>query len=259
MARIRTIKPELAAHEGMFDAEVQTGLPLRFAWCMLFTVADRDGRFMWRVRTLKAQILPHDELDFSRVLDAWLTRGFIRKYRVGEDWYGWIPTFTKHQVINHRESASSLPPIDRADEEYQTVIDASGTREARVDDASGTREGHASGEGRKEGREGKGRKEQDPAQRTETDTGDKNPASRRDDFVNQELELDDELIWRSGLAFIGGEPKRSLMGKLLKQYGRPALARKLSELLAMPESARPEEPATYLIAVMRKLERGVVC
>lgn len=160
MARIRTIKPELGAHEGLFDLELETGLPIRFAWCMLFTVADREGRFQWRPRTLKAQILPHDLVEFSRVLDAWVTRGFVVKYRVGEEWFGWIPTFTKHQVINNREAASDLPSIEQADEIFSCAInnfDASGTRDPRVDDASGTREVHAQGEGkgreRKEGKE----------------------------------------------------------------------------------------------------------
>lgn len=153
MARIRTIKPELGAHEGLFDLEKETGLPIRFAWCMLFTVADREGRFTWRPRTLKAQILPHDDLDFSRVLDAWATRGFIQKYRVKGQWYGWIPTFTKHQVINNRESPSDIPPISHADFIFQS-LDACSTRERRDDDASATREVHALVEG-KEGREGK--------------------------------------------------------------------------------------------------------
>jgi hypothetical protein len=153
MARIRTIKPELAAHEGLFDLEKETGLPIRFAWCMLFTVADRDGRFVWRPRTLKAQILPHDEVDFSRVLDAWVTRAFVVKYRVKGEWFGWIPTFTKHQVINNRESPSNIPAVESADLVYQP-LDACSTRGSRVDDASATREVHAQVEG-KEGREGK--------------------------------------------------------------------------------------------------------
>lgn len=156
MARIRTIKPEIASHEELFDLEQETGLPIRFAWCMLFTVADREGRFTWRPRTLKAQILPHDEIDFSRVLDAWATRGFIVKYRVGNACFGWIPTFTKHQVINNREAKSDLPSIDEADEVFSIEnndIDACRTRDPRDDDASATREVHALGEGRKEGRE----------------------------------------------------------------------------------------------------------
>ena len=145
MARIRTVKPELAAHEGLFDLERDTGLPIRFAWVMLFTVADREGRFQWRPRTLKAQILPHDNIDFSRVLDAWVSRAFVVKYRVKDAWYGCIPTFLKHQVINNRESGSTLPPISEADEVIQSL--------PRVDDACDTREVHALVEG-KEGREG---------------------------------------------------------------------------------------------------------
>ncbi len=160
MARIRTIKPELGAHEGLYDLEVETGLPIRFAWAMLFTVADREGRFAWRPRTLKVQILPHDPIDFSRVLDAWCTRAFVVKYRVKNEWFGWIPTFTKHQVINNRESPSDLPSVDEADEiidNRNKDIDASPTREARDIDASPTREVHALGEGKgKEGRERKG-------------------------------------------------------------------------------------------------------
>ena len=160
MARIRTVKPELAAHEGLYDLERETGLPVRFAWTMLFTVCDREGRFAWRPRTLKAQILPHDDLDFSRVLDAWLTRGFIVKYRVGNAWFGWLPTFLRHQVINNRESASELPDPVKAEETIdnrnQGHGDVSSTRDPRVTDASSTRAVHAQAEG-KEGREGKGK------------------------------------------------------------------------------------------------------
>lgn len=152
MLRIRTVKPELASHEELFELEQETGLPIRFAWVMLFCVCDREGRFAWRPRALKTYVLPYDEIDFSRVLDAWGTRGFIRKYRVAGEWYGEIPTFTRHQSINHRESASDIPAIADADEVFQWVTDASFTREPRVSHASAT--GEARGPG---GREGKGR------------------------------------------------------------------------------------------------------
>lgn len=158
MARIRTIKPEMAAHEGLFDLEQETELPIRFAWAMLPTVADREGRFQWRPRTLKAQILPHDLIDFSRVLDALLMRGFVVKYRVGNEWFGWIPTFLKHQVINNRESASDLPSYEDAEEVLDNRNQQPTSRDALVDDASMTREVRAQAEGK--GREGKeGREE----------------------------------------------------------------------------------------------------
>lgn len=152
MLRIRTVKPALASHEGLFEAEQETGLPIRIAWVMLFCVCDREGRFVWRPRTLKIYVLPHDDVDFSRVLDALGTRGFLVKYRVNDEWYGCIPTFTKHQSINHRESASDLPALEEAHEVFQWVTDGETTREARVVHASATREARGPG-----GREGKGR------------------------------------------------------------------------------------------------------
>ena len=172
MGRIRTVKPEIAKHEVLFDAEADTTLPLRFAWVMLFTVADREGRFQWQPRRLKADILPYDDLDFSRVLDAWLTRGLVVKYRVGDAWIGWIPTFRKHQVINNREAASELPDVSDADE----VID---NRNKAFTDACPTREVHAHDEGsaRTSGREGKGREGKESADAPLALNG--HPASRR--------------------------------------------------------------------------------
>lgn len=113
MARIRTIKPEFFRHSGLYDAEKESGIPLRVAYAALFTVADREGRFRWRPRELKLDCLPHDDVDFSRVLDALATRGFIVKYTSEDEHFGYIPTFKEHQVINNRERDSSLPnPLD---------------------------------------------------------------------------------------------------------------------------------------------------
>jgi len=53
--------------------------------------------------------MPHDEIDFSRVLDALWTRGFLVKYGSGTDIYGWVPKFKEHQFINNRELKSDLP------------------------------------------------------------------------------------------------------------------------------------------------------
>ncbi|MER8511696.1 hypothetical protein NKH47_01900 [Mesorhizobium sp. M1060] len=143
MSRIRTIKPEFFKHEELFDAEIETGLPLRLSFAGLWTQCDREGRFVWRPRQLKADILPYDEIDFSRVLDALATRGFIVKYASENRTFGYVPSWTRHQVINNRESASILPnPID-----IIAKADASGTRQSRVRHA-----GEAEGKG-KEGKE----------------------------------------------------------------------------------------------------------
>ena len=68
--RIRTVKPEFFTHEGLFELEKETGLPIRVAFAGLWCAADREGRFKWEPRRLGVQILPYDQVDFSRVLDA---------------------------------------------------------------------------------------------------------------------------------------------------------------------------------------------
>jgi hypothetical protein len=141
--RIRTIKPEFFHHEGLFDLERETGLPVRVAFAGLWCAADREGRFKWEARRLGVQILPYDQVDFARVLDALTTRGFIRRYASGTGTFGVIPSFLDHQVINNREKDSELPePLEYLDP------DASVTREPRVDHA-----GKAEGKGK----EGKGK------------------------------------------------------------------------------------------------------
>lgn len=110
------MKPEVARHEGLFEAEKETGFPLRFTWVMLPTICDREGRFKWRPRALKQDVLPYDEVDFSAVLEALLARGFVVKYRVGSEWFGCIPTFNKHQQVNAKESVSTLPDLQAAEE-----------------------------------------------------------------------------------------------------------------------------------------------
>ena len=148
MMRIRTIKPEFFTHEALFEAEKASKLPLRIAFAGLWCAADREGRFKWEARRLGVQILPYDNLDFSRVLDALLTRGFIVKY--GD--FGCIPSFSKHQVINNRERPSELPEAP-----LQAEPDACPTREPRVNHATLTCVSGREGKGREQGREGTAR------------------------------------------------------------------------------------------------------
>jgi hypothetical protein len=109
MARIRTIKPDLLRHEGLFEAERSSGLPIRIAWVGLFTVADREGRFRWRPLQLKLDVLPYDAVNFDDVLEVLRSCGFIERYEADGMSYGYIPSWKKHQVINVREAKSVLP------------------------------------------------------------------------------------------------------------------------------------------------------
>jgi hypothetical protein len=150
--RIRTIKPEFYTHEMLFEAEREYALPLRLAYTGLWCAADREGRFKWEPRRLGVQILPYDGIDFSRVLDALHTRGFIGKYECEGNFFGFIPSFEKHQVINNRERDSELPnPYDCNE------IDACITRASRDDHATLTctsgREGKGTRKGKEQGKE----------------------------------------------------------------------------------------------------------
>lgn len=110
MPRIRTVKPSFFRHEELFEAEKSSGLPLRVAYIGLWTCCDRKGRFEWKPRQLKLDILPWDELDFEAVLMALESAKFIESYEVDGRKYGWVLRFEEHQVINKREAMSALPP-----------------------------------------------------------------------------------------------------------------------------------------------------
>lgn len=161
MARIRTIKPEFFRHEALFEAEHKTGLPLRLAFAGMFTVADREGRFKWRPRQLKLDVLPFDELDFGAVMSALAEHGFIVRYSVDGEEYGAIPSWARHQVINNRESASVLPgqPDDACSTREARVPVVSSTGEAPADRAASTPLVRAPVEGNWKGREKEGNEE----------------------------------------------------------------------------------------------------
>lgn len=153
MGRIRTIKPEFFRHETLFDLEKETGLPIRVAFAGLFCCCDREGRFEWKPKQLKLDILPWDECDFSRVLDALTTRGFIVRYASEGREFGHIPSWKRHQVLNNREKESDLP----GPEHCQVVTDACATREPRVTEITQGkgREGEGKGRGKEGEQEGR--------------------------------------------------------------------------------------------------------
>mgnify|MGYP003655479986 CR=1 FL=1 len=110
--RIRTVKPEFFVHAEIADLEREIGLPIRLAYIGLWCAADRDGKFKWTPRRLGVQILPYDNVDFEAIMDALEGAGFIEKYEVGDNTYGCVPSFPRHQVINNREVDSSIPSKD---------------------------------------------------------------------------------------------------------------------------------------------------
>ena len=134
MARIRTIKPEFFTSEDIVSLTPLARLFYVSLWCE----ADREGRLEWKPRTLKLRYLPADDCSIEALGQELIDEGLIVLYEVDGKTYAEIPGFKKHQVINNRESASTIPP--RCDDE---------------NDASTTRESGVKAEGK--GKEGKGR------------------------------------------------------------------------------------------------------
>lgn len=142
MARIRTVKPELFRHEDLFEAEQQCQLPLRLAFIGLFTCCDRAGRFRWRPRQLMLDILPYDSIDMADVLNALAGYGFIIKYEQDGQYYGCIPSWGKHQCVNHKEKDSEYPAL-----EHCAVIDVTLSHQNDKSTSTETPVKHASATG----------------------------------------------------------------------------------------------------------------
>lgn len=109
MSRSRIVKPEFFKHSGLYEAEVESGLPLRLAFEGLWTVADREGRFRWKPLELKIEVLPYDPVNFADILSALEQHKFIRRYVVEGKEYADIPSFKEHQHFHHKEAASRIP------------------------------------------------------------------------------------------------------------------------------------------------------
>ena len=124
MARIRTIKPEFFTSEDIVSLSPTARLLYIACWCE----ADREGRMEWKPGTMKLRYFPGDNCDISTLTAELVDRGLVLPYDVDSRQYAEIPSFAKHQIINNRESASSIPAPP-------------GTRQARVKHASQGKEG----------------------------------------------------------------------------------------------------------------------
>jgi hypothetical protein len=102
MARIRTIKPEFFTSEDIVSLSPYARLLYIALWCE----ADRDGRMSWKPKTFKMRYFPADNVDVADLCNELLSAGLVTLYGDG---LAYIPSFAKHQHINPRESASTLP------------------------------------------------------------------------------------------------------------------------------------------------------
>ncbi len=135
MARIRTIKPEFFTSGDVVELSPLARLFYIGLWCE----ADKEGRMSWSVKTLKLRYLPGDNCNVDELADELVKSGMLTLYAIEGKQYAEIPSFKKHQVINNRESESTIPA---------PTVDACTTRESGV---------KAEGRKGRKGKEGKGR------------------------------------------------------------------------------------------------------
>ena len=124
--RIRTIKPEFFTSEDIVELPPLSRLLYVALWCE----ADKEGRLVWKPKTFKLRYFPADACEIEALAASLVGAGLVKLYGDG---LAYIPGFAKHQHINPRESASTLPDPDAS----PTRADAS----PRASDAQGGREG----------------------------------------------------------------------------------------------------------------------
>jgi hypothetical protein len=104
MARIRTIKPDFFRHELLQDLEIANpGKYPMMVFQGLWGHCDSKGRFEWRPRQLKLDILPFIPFDMAETLAILAAANMVKRYVVDGKMYGEIPTFEKHQRLSGKE------------------------------------------------------------------------------------------------------------------------------------------------------------
>lgn len=104
MARIRTVKPVFLRHEQLQDLEYEhPGKYIMMVFMGLWMLADSKGRFEYKPRSIKLDILPFLDFDMQVSLEILEHHGFIRSYVVKGQKFGLVLTFRKHQRITGKE------------------------------------------------------------------------------------------------------------------------------------------------------------
>jgi hypothetical protein len=150
MARIRTVKPEFFRHEGLQDLEIANpGSYVMLVFAGLWGHCDKAGRFEWKPRTLKLDILPFLEFGMEKTLLLLEGAGMLRRYTVDGKEYGEVVTFEKHQRINGKEAQEP----ERFPSPSQENIE---NKEGSSGEAAGKKSRSQEGKGREEEQEGNG-------------------------------------------------------------------------------------------------------
>lgn len=93
MARIRSIHPGLCTDEAYMEMSIEA----KAAWPTFWTVADDRGAFDWKPKSIKAAILPADNVDMIAILEEWKSLGVIRAVEIDGKPCGLVKNFCRFQ------------------------------------------------------------------------------------------------------------------------------------------------------------------
>lgn len=154
MSRIRSIKPSFFRHEKLQELGPLSMLIFSGLW----TQCDKAGRFPWKPRTLKLDILPFMDFDMEKELTKLADHFFVIKYESDKEFFGVIPTFADHQRVSGKEALEPVkypdPPEAKTKRPKKLTVVQPGTNWGQTEKQSGSN-GEAS-EQHLPGQEGKG-------------------------------------------------------------------------------------------------------
>jgi hypothetical protein len=115
MPRIRSLKPDF-----MEDGKVKAlSRDARLFFVQMLTEVDDKGRFKYTPKRLAGVLYPGDDDVTGKDIEAWMleceAQGMIVRYTVGDNDYGWLRNFNKHQVIS-KPSKSRWPSYEESQE-----------------------------------------------------------------------------------------------------------------------------------------------
>lgn len=99
--RSRNIKPGFFLNCELAEVDFASRLLFIGLWCY----ADREGRFEWKPKQIKAAIFPYDDVKIEKMLCNLMSLHFITRH----DNVGYIEHFKKHQHPHPHEAKSILP------------------------------------------------------------------------------------------------------------------------------------------------------
>lgn len=99
--RARNIKPGFFLNCELAEVDFASRILFIGLWCY----ADREGRFEWKPKQIKATVFPYDSVNIDKLLCNLMSLHFITRH----DTTGYVEHFKKHQSPHPHEAKSILP------------------------------------------------------------------------------------------------------------------------------------------------------